>query len=109
MNVPLVAAVTGVAVSLGTGVMLGATALHQRATLAAAVDSAALAAADTLTGYALVDERSPCSTAHRVLDWHGAILTGCRADIASGSVRVTAVVHTVLGPVTARARAGTPQ
>lgn len=98
--IALMAAVLVVAAA--TGLLVGAQRAHARAQaaadLAALAGAAELRASDGGLGAA-------CAVARRSAVANRASLAGCRAG-PSGSLRVSAVVHSVAGDATAEARAG---
>lgn len=92
-----------VAVSLCAAVLAGGTAVIAHARAAATADSAALAAASALAGFAVVE---PCEAAAEVAAANGATLATCEID--GTAVTVGCQVQATGLRITAVSRAGQP-
>lgn len=95
--------VAAVTLSLGLGVVVAGQAVETEVRVAAAADSAALAAADAVTGHVLAQ---PCELAAQVVQASELTLESCEIDSAIGQVRVIVSGQTIFGRVHSRARAG---
>lgn len=93
------------ALALALPVAAGASALEGVHRAAGAADAAALAAADAASGWLHAE---PCALAEEVAAAVGVTLVGCEIEEASGRVRLTVVMQTMLGTARARASAGPP-
>lgn len=103
MSAPVLLGCAAAALCLGIPVLAAGSHLVAAQRITGAADAAALAAADSLTGW-LADE--PCEAATEVARSVGANLQRCDTNPALGEVRVILTVGTPIGTVTARARAG---
>lgn len=103
MSAPLLIACAATTLALGLPVLAGAGALETRHRVAAAADSAVLAAADAAGGWITAD---PCALAAEVTAAAAVSLTECSVDESTGVATVVAEAHTVLGVIAIRARAG---
>lgn len=100
MSAPAVVACAFAAVVLGVPVVAVSAEFEVRHRVAGAADAAALAAADAAAGWIAGD---PCELAAEVAEAMRAEVAGCEIDIGDARVEVRAA--TLLGSVTARARA----
>lgn len=105
MSAPALLACAASALALGLPVIGAASALEAHHRVAAAADSAALAAADAVGGWI---DAVPCDLAASVVTAAATTLTECTVDAASGVVRISVNVYSVFGPLDAAARAGPP-
>lgn len=103
MSAPALLGCVAAALCLGIPVMAAGSHLVSAQRVTGAADAAALAAADSLTGWLAAE---PCDAAAEVARGAGAHLKRCTPDPALGEVRVVLTVHTPIGAVEARARAG---
>lgn len=103
MSAPLLIACAATTLALGLPILGGASALESRHRVAAAADSAALAAADAAGGWITAD---PCALAVEVTLAASVSLSECSVDENTGVATVVAQASTVLGVVVIRARAG---
>jgi len=102
VSAPAVVGIAGAALALALPVLGAATALEVSARVAGAADAAALAAADAALGWIHED---PCALAATVAASAQAALASCDVDLALGEARVVVAASTILGEVSARARA----
>ncbi|MGI8393691.1 Rv3654c family TadE-like protein [Leucobacter sp. W1038] len=103
MSAPLLIACAATTLALGLPVLGGASALETRHRVAAAADSAALAAADAAGGWISAD---PCALAAEVAAATSVSLSECSVDDNTGVATVVVQASTVLGVVAIHARAG---
>ncbi|MGK0722108.1 helicase [Leucobacter sp. W1478] len=103
MSAPLLIACAATTLALGLPVIAGAAALDTRHRLAAAADSAVLAAADAAGGWIAAD---PCALATEVASAASVSLAECTIDVTTGVATVVAEARTALGVVVIRTRAG---
>ncbi len=103
MSAPLLIACAATTLALGLPILGGASALENRHRVAAAADSAALAAADAAGGWIAAD---PCALAAEVAAAASVSLSECSVDENTGVATVVVQASTVLGVVAIRARAG---
>lgn len=108
MSVPVGLGIITSACVLAAPIMGVAAAASQKEQLLTATDSAALAAADALTGLVEDDSvaQNPCLWAERVLDRNGVKLESCRVFEEELSVRVTASTASIFGRIYGSSRAG---
>lgn len=88
---------------LAVGVGAVGSAAIRSAQVSTSADAAALAAADTASGFAT---GAPCERARELVERAGFALSGCRLDGLVATVEVSATAGVL--PVVARARAGPP-
>jgi len=105
VSVPLVAAVAVTTMVLAASTVVACDSIVAKQRLDGAADSAALAAADAHGGWI---EDEPCALAARVLASMGAELVECRIDDATGRVRLSAALRTMLGSARTHVQAGPP-
>lgn len=103
MSAPVLIGCVAAALCLGIPVLAAGSHLVTAQRVTGAADAAALAAADSLTGWL---EGQPCDEAAAVARTVAATIERCDADLATGEARVILSVRTPIGLVTARARAG---
>lgn len=103
MSAPALLGCAAAALCLGIPVLAAGSHLVSAQRVIGAADAAALAAADSLSGW-LAGE--PCEVATEVARSAGAHLQRCDPNSALGEVRVVLTVRTPIGAVAARARAG---
>lgn len=105
MSAPALLACAAAAVCLGVPVIAATAQLEAVHRASAAADSAALAAADALTGWT---DGDACGLAREVAEAMRAEVVSCEADSAVLRATVAVAVAAPFGGVLERARAGTP-
>lgn len=105
MSAPALLACAASALALGLPVIGAASALEAHHRIAAAADSAALAAADAVGGWI---DAVPCDLAASVVAAAATTLTEMRTTPLAASTVHSVSVYSVLGPLSAAARAGPP-
>lgn len=103
MSAPALLGCAAAALCLGIPVLAAGSHLVSAHQVTGAADAAALAAADSLTGWLAAE---PCEAVAEVAREVGAHVERCDTDPALGEARVILTVRTPIGTLTARARAG---
>lgn len=103
MSAPALIGCVAAALCLGVPVLAAGSHLGAAQQVTGAADAAALAAADTLTGWIAGE---PCDAAAEVARSVGASMKRCDTNAGLGEARVTLTKRTPIGTVTARSRAG---
>ncbi len=107
MSVKSNLAVAGAAVVIAVPLLGGGQAIYQKNHAQAAADAAALAAADSATGW--LDQQEPCAAARTVADAHRAVqLVRCEVNRDTGDAKITTSALTLFGLVYGKALAGPP-